>query len=462
MLFSNLEYTYNALDRRSRKHDLGIGSEQEYTRYYYNKDYQVLLETDEDDVELRTFVYGRGLDEVLVMTDAGTSDDYYYLHDHLNSVVAVVDEDGDVIERYEYDAYGKPMYYEGDYSELEATLIGNPYYFTGRRIDFVGHSAWMIQYNRNRFYDYETGRWLNQDPIGYQDGVNLYAYVNSNPMNRVDSMGLCDGYQNQNGDWVNPCELSGRVPDSDPSDEEADLAAALQGECDMNIEHPFCGPDMTEHLLKLMKYSENWARTQSWGFGGRTWFLFNNAPKMVWPSNASSKGNEGLTYKYTGDIICPTRPICKNTITLCDECVHDRWLGNFMFAFVADLIDYNHNLAREAANLAQKGDVSDPPWDTAAYEIAWENFEALKEVKNEDELCKLLKGNQELWQTANDVSVPTHYVNYIGNLPQKKRRYPDPIASGYHSACEPCGFKPNNIFSDIVPGGGFYSGGFIR
>ena len=37
------------------------------------------------------------------------------------------------------DAYGKPTYWEGDYSvELEATGCGNPYYFTGRRIDFVG------------------------------------------------------------------------------------------------------------------------------------------------------------------------------------------------------------------------------------------------------------------------------------------------------------------------------------
>ena len=94
-------------------------------------------------------------------------------------------------ERYEYDAYGNPTYWDGDFDyELEATLCGNPYYFTGRRIDFVGHSAWMIQYNRNRFYDYYTGCWLNQDPIGYQDGVNLYAYVNSNPVNRSDPQGL--------------------------------------------------------------------------------------------------------------------------------------------------------------------------------------------------------------------------------------------------------------------------------
>jgi len=80
-------------------------------------------------------------------------------------------------ERYEYDAYGKPTMWLGDYDMLnqEISPYGNPYYFTGRRVDEIGHSAWLIQYNRNRFYDYYTGCWLNQDPIGYQDGVNLFA-----------------------------------------------------------------------------------------------------------------------------------------------------------------------------------------------------------------------------------------------------------------------------------------------
>ena len=152
-------------------------------------------------------IYGLGLDEVLVMTDASTSEDYYYLHDHLHSPVALLDLDGEVIERYEYDAYGKPTYWEGDYSyTIEATGIGNPYYFTGRRIDFVGVSAFMIQYNRGRFLDYYTGCWLNEDPIGYQDGPNLYTYVHSNPVNKMDPQGLCEadcdpGSNDSEYDW---------------------------------------------------------------------------------------------------------------------------------------------------------------------------------------------------------------------------------------------------------------------
>ena len=92
---------------------------------------------------------------------------YYYLHNHLHSPVALVDEDGAVIERYEYDAYGQPTLWEPDYSDTidGRSGYGNPYFFTGRRIDYIGTCDWQIQYHRNRFYDYQTGRWLKQDPI---------------------------------------------------------------------------------------------------------------------------------------------------------------------------------------------------------------------------------------------------------------------------------------------------------
>jgi len=67
------------------------------------------------------------------------------------------------------------------------------------------------------FYDYKTGRWLNQDPIGSQDGPNLYAYVHSNPINRSDPQGLevqGPGAGYDDNSWMDnplsfptPCEL---------------------------------------------------------------------------------------------------------------------------------------------------------------------------------------------------------------------------------------------------------------
>jgi len=44
-----------------------------------------------------------------------------------------------------------------------------------------------------RAYDTAHGRWLNRDPIGELGGINLYGYVNGNPINRIDPLGLvCD------------------------------------------------------------------------------------------------------------------------------------------------------------------------------------------------------------------------------------------------------------------------------
>jgi RHS repeat-associated protein len=70
--------------------------------------------------------------------------------------------------------------------------------FTGRRVDILDNGSLKIQYNRNRYYDYYTGRWITHDPLGYVDGVNLYEYVTSKPIIAGDPAGLtkCDG-----GNW---------------------------------------------------------------------------------------------------------------------------------------------------------------------------------------------------------------------------------------------------------------------
>ncbi len=68
----------------------------------------------------------------------------------------------------------------------------NPYFFTGRRLDLVDTGALLKQvyYSRQRTYDPLHGRFVQRDPAGYIDGMNLYEYVESLPTRYVDPLGL--------------------------------------------------------------------------------------------------------------------------------------------------------------------------------------------------------------------------------------------------------------------------------
>ena len=64
---------------------------------------------------------------------------------------------------------------------------GNPFRYTGRRLD----AQWGVYYYRARYYDPQLGRFLETDPAGYVDSMNLYAYVGHDPLNATDPTGEC-------------------------------------------------------------------------------------------------------------------------------------------------------------------------------------------------------------------------------------------------------------------------------
>lgn len=73
--------------------------------------------------------------------------------------------------------------------------VNNSFTYTGRRYD---SESGMYHY-RNRMYSAELGRFLQRDPKGYVDGMNLYAYVMNNPLKYLDAMGTTSLLNMQNG-----------------------------------------------------------------------------------------------------------------------------------------------------------------------------------------------------------------------------------------------------------------------
>jgi RHS repeat-associated protein len=181
-------FKYDVLGRRIEK----TSTSGPAIRYYYDG-YQVIEERDSSDQPQKQYVYGNGIDELLRMDkfSGGTAKSYYVHTNAIGSVTAITDNEGNLVERVSYDDYGKPTftYYLTDPQNpaiRDSSIIGNNCLFQGREYD----PETGLYFYRARYFDPQIARFLQTDPIGYRDSMNLYQAFKQNPTNFVDPIGL--------------------------------------------------------------------------------------------------------------------------------------------------------------------------------------------------------------------------------------------------------------------------------
>ena len=174
------EYTYDVYNQRIAKtvDTDGDGSLAAVTeRFVYGRDQNIALVLDENGNVNHRYLFGNGVDQI--EADESNGNVRWALTDHLGSVRDVVDDSGTVLNHIVYDAFG------GVTSQTNESVVFR-YGYTARELDAESG----LQYNRARYLDTFTGKFISEDPISFQGGdSNLYRYVANNSLNSVDPTG---------------------------------------------------------------------------------------------------------------------------------------------------------------------------------------------------------------------------------------------------------------------------------
>ncbi len=181
-------FTYNADSERAKMEVKQSGATIK-TRWYSGSRY--IKETAASVTKEFTWIGGDAYTApCLAITQSGATTYYYLLRDHLGTITHVTDASGNVVNEYNFDAWGRRRNFtDWSYSVAAQTDILPDRGFTGHE-----YLPWFKLYNMNgRLYDPVVGRFLEPDPV-VQDAfstqnLNRYSYALNNPLKYVDPSG---------------------------------------------------------------------------------------------------------------------------------------------------------------------------------------------------------------------------------------------------------------------------------
>ena len=177
-------FKYNANGLRTRKDDSN------YTTYYYYDDNNNLIAMMQGGVV--AYYYYDSNNSVTAMSLNDTM--YYYIKNLQGDITKIVNESGNVLVEYTYDAWGKILNEtssgNGTYAHVKDF---NPFRYRG----YVYDTDTGLYYLQSRYYDPQTGRFINADDTAYVDtnsgtplSTNMFTYCENNPINYDDSTGF--------------------------------------------------------------------------------------------------------------------------------------------------------------------------------------------------------------------------------------------------------------------------------
>ena len=165
------EFVYNADGLRVQKTVNGVATK--YTLHGKN----VVHMTSGTD-ELHVFYDAQNRPAVVVYN--GTA--YAYVKSLQGDVVAILDENGNAVVSYGYDAWGAPLWCTGELAETLGKV--QPFRFRG----YVFDEETGLYYLRSRYYNPRWGRFVNADGAIIQK--NLFAYCSNGPIVGYDPSGF--------------------------------------------------------------------------------------------------------------------------------------------------------------------------------------------------------------------------------------------------------------------------------